>query len=340
MFKLRYMVPGLGLVFAAFSTSPSYQLNSYSVGSGGTNNSSSTTYTAQGQAGEVSGSPSSSTTYTANSGSVQAEQANVPTAPTLSNGSGTYFNKLNFIINTAGNPTDAKYSIAVSTSSTFTVTNYVQADGTLSASPVYQTYTQWGGASGTLAIGLTSNTAYWFKVNAGQGKFTYSAYGPSATISTVGGPTLDFSVSPNNLNMGSLLNGSVVTSPTLTMSYSTNAVNGGGIYMAGQYLGLRSASSSGYVLKVSAPGGDLSSLSEGFGLKGLTASAPLSIQSPFNGTGNNVGAVTTTFQPVYAASSAVASGSATATLIAKSSVATPSATDYQDVLTFIAAATF
>jgi len=329
------------LLMAAFSSSGTYELNSYNVGGGGTNSASSSTYSLQGNVGEVGGDPTSGSTYTVKSGAVQEEQANVPPAPTLSNGGGTYFNKLNFIINTGGNPSDTKFSVAVSTTSNFTVTNYVQADGTLSGTPVYQTYAQWGSGTGTLATGLVSSTTYWFKVNAGQGKFTYSAYGPSASLATAGGPTLSFSLSPASENMGSLLANTVVTSPSsLSFTFSTNAGNGGTVYMAGQFTGLRSPSSSNYTLGVSQPGGDLSSLSEGFGLKGLTASAPLSIQTPFNGTGNNVGAITTTFQPVFAATSAVNSGTATANLLAKSSIATPSATDYQDVLTFVAAAVF
>jgi len=341
MFRHLYSISTVTLLFAAFSSSGTYQLNSYSVGSGSTNSAASPNYKLQGSAGEISGSPSSSTNYTTKSGGIQAEQANVPPAPTLSNGSGTFFNKLNFIISTGSNPSDATYSVAVSTTSNFTVTNYVQADGTLASSPVYQTYTAWGGASGTDAIGLISNTNYWFKVDASQGKFTNSAYGPSATISTAGGPTVSFSLSPNTLNMGSLLPGSVITGPSsLSFTFSTNASHGGAVYMAGQYTGLRSASSSNYTLQTTPPSADLTAVSEGFGLKGLTASSPLAIQTPYDGTGNVVGSVYTTFQPVFAATAAVNSGTATADLLAKSSIATPSATDYQDTLTFIAAAVF
>ncbi|HSX35786.1 MAG TPA: hypothetical protein VLH84_02520 [Patescibacteria group bacterium] len=341
MFKLFSSISTLTMLFAAFSSSSTYQLNSYSVGSGSTNSTTSPSYSVQGAAGDLSGSQSSSTSYATKSGGIEAEQANVPPAPTLSNGSGTYFNKLNFIISTGGNPTDATYSIAVSTTSNFTVTNYVQADGTLAATAVYQTYTSWGGASGTDAIGLVSSTTYWFKVDASQGKFTNSAYGPSANLATAGGPSLSFSLSPSTMNMGSLLANTVVTSPSsLSFTFSTNAANGGSIYMAGQFAGLRSTSSSNYTIQTTPPSANLSAVSEGFGLQGLTASSPLAIQTPFDGTANVVGAVLTTFQPVFSATSAVGSGTATANLLAKSSVSTPSATDYQDTLTFIAAAVF
>jgi hypothetical protein len=341
MFRFFYTISPIMLLFAAFSSSGTYQLNSYSVGSGSTNSAASPNYKLQGSAGEVSGAPSSSTTYTTKSGGIQAEQANVPPAPTLSNGGSTYFNKLNFIISTGGNPSDAIYSVAVSTTSNFTLTNYVQADGTLASTPVYQTYAAWGGASGTDAIGLVSNTNYWFKVDASQGKFTNSSYGPSANISTAGGPSVSFSLSPNTLDMGSLLPNTVVTGPSsLSFTFSTNALHGGAVYMAGQYTGLRSASSSNYTLQTTPPSANLSAVNEGFGLKGLTVSAPLAIQTPYDSSGNVVGAVYTTFQPVFAATAAVTSGTATADLLAKSSIATPSATDYQDTLTFIAAAVF
>src|ERR1035441_2575910 len=84
------------VTFAAFSASSSYQLKSYSVGPGGTTGSTSTTYEAQDTVGDQTNGSASSTTYTNGSGSIQTEQLNVPGAPTLSNGSGTYSNMLGF----------------------------------------------------------------------------------------------------------------------------------------------------------------------------------------------------------------------------------------------------
>lgn len=327
-----------GLV-AALTSSASFKINEASLGGGSTNSSTSTTYKLNASTGDTQGSTTNSTNYQTKSGVVQAQQANVPTAPTLSNNGGLYYNKLNFIINIAGNPTDTTYSIAVSTTSNFTVTNYVQADGTLNITPVYQTYTAWGSGTGTLALGLIPNTSYWFKVNAIQGKFTASGYGPSATVSTAS-TSLTYSLTPNTLNLGSLLAGSVVSSSTISFTYATNAANGGNIYMAGATTGLVSSSSSNYSINVAPPSGNLSSLVEGFGLQALTATAGLSMQSPYNGTSNVVGSVYTSFQPVYSATAPVTAGTATAKLMAKSAIKTPSATDYTDTLTFIAAASF
>src|SRR6266568_494359 len=91
---------GAGLfLFASFSSSANNQLKSYSVGPGGTNTSASTTYHLQGSVGEQNNSSTSGTTYTAKNGSVQTYQLNIPPAPTLGNGSGTYYNRLTFVVN-------------------------------------------------------------------------------------------------------------------------------------------------------------------------------------------------------------------------------------------------
>lgn len=331
---------GIGLVFAAASSSTNFKLNDYNLGAGGTAQSSSSNYKLQATVGENAGSTTSSTNFNIKSSSIEARQAFVPPAPTLSNGGGTYFNRLNFVINTGNNPTDAKFSVAVSTTSNFTVTNYVQADGTLAATPVYQTYSQWGSGTGTDAIGLSASTTYYFKVNAAQGTFTQSAYGPSANSTTTVANTISFSLSPSSLNMGSLLAGSIISSPSnISLTFATNASNGGSIYMSGQYTGLRSATES-YTIAVSPPSGDLSSLGEGFGLQNLTPSSPMTAVSPYNGASNVVGAVYTTFKPILNSTTSVSSGTSTAVLKAKSSVSTPTATDYQDVLTFIASASY
>jgi hypothetical protein len=327
--------------FGAFSSSTNYQLRSYGVNSGGTNNSASSTYSLQAGTGEVIGNVSGSPTYKVKSGSIETQQANVPGAPTLDNNGGAYINKLKFIINTSSNPSDTTYVIAVSTTSSFTVTNYVQADGTLGASQIFQTYGLWGGATGSFAIGLTPSTVYYFKVAAMQGKFTATAFGPSANLSTGIAPALSFSLSPSNLNMGTLNSGSVITSPSdISFTFSTNATNGGSIYMAGSSTGLVSTAAGGYNIHINTSSADLSSVSEGFGLQGSSASSPLSIQSPFNGSSNVVGAILTSFQPVFSSTTSVGSGTAAANLKAKASVNTPAATDYTETLTFIAAASY
>src|SRR5579884_2667426 len=195
---------GLPLILAAFSSGNTYQLKSYSLGAGGgTNNSSSNTYTVQGSLGEQTNNTAAGSTYTGNNSSIQTEQINVPGAPTLSNNGGTYYNQLNCVISTSNDPSDTTYAIAVSTNS-FVTTNYVQANGTLGASAVYQTYSTWGGSSGFQMTGLSAGTTYQVKVAAKQGMFTNTAYGPVASQATAS-PTLSFSVSPNSYGLGSFL---------------------------------------------------------------------------------------------------------------------------------------
>ena len=327
------------IIFAAAPASSHYMLKDYGVNSGGSNSTSSSTYSAQGTSGEITGGSTTGPTYTTKTGSTQAGQADVPPAPTLSNGSGAYFNKLNFTINVGSNPTDATYAVAVSTTSDFASTSYVQTDGTLGASQVYRAYSAWGSGSGSLATGLNTGTTYYFKVSAMQGKFTASAFGPSANIAT-STPALSFSLTPSTINLGTLTAGSIITNTSISFTFTTNAPNGGTIYMAGSATGLLSASNSNYTIQVSPPSGDLSSLNEGFGYQALSASAPLTIQSPYNGTSNTVGSIYTSFQPVYTAATAVNSGTATGAVMAKAKVSTPAGTDYSDVLTFVAAASY
>jgi len=331
----------VGLVlFAAFSASPNYQLNSYGVGSGGTSNSSSSTYHLQGSAGEQANGSTAGTTYTAKNGSVQTEQLNVPPAPTLDTGSGTYYNKLGVTVNTGNNPSDTTYSIAVSTNN-FVTTNYVQADGTLGVGPIYQLYTAWGGSSGTFITGLTSSTTYKVKVDAKQGMFTNTAYSAAASAATVA-PSITFSLSPNSTTLSNLLPATVVSSsPDMTVNMATNAASGGSVYVSGQNNGLKSLRY-GYI--IAAFTGDLAGTGEGFGVQLLSptqvSGGPFSAVSPFGGTGTVVAAESTVPAQVLHSNAPVVGGSATARLKAKAAQATPAAGDYQEILTFVASANF
>ena len=133
------LIMSLGLLtFGAFSSGTSYQLNSYSLGSGGTNSAASSTYNLQGNTGEQTNGTTTGSSKTAGSGAVQTEQINVPGVPTLDTGSGTYYNKMGLTLDTSSNPTDTVYSVAISTDN-FATTNYVQADGTIGATQIYQT---------------------------------------------------------------------------------------------------------------------------------------------------------------------------------------------------------
>lgn len=340
---LRNLFIGMGLVlfsfFGAFPSSANYVLKSYSIGPGATNTASSATYDAQASLGEQSNGSTSSTNYSANNGSIQTEQLNIPPAPTLSNGGNSFYNKLQCLINTGGNQSDVTYAIAVSTNN-FVSTSYVQADGTLGSNVTYQSFTTWGGSGGLLINNLSPSTTYQVRVAAMEGLFTNTNYGATASIATVA-PSITFSLTPATINLGTLYSGTIITSGYNTVSFSTNAVSGGSVYVEGANQGLKSLLGNYLIPAVS---GDLASLTQGFGVQGTnaneTSGGPLIIDSPFNGTGNNVGGETNSYTPIFTSVGPITNGTANTDTQAKVSNSTPASNDYQEVLTFVASASF
>lgn len=341
---------GLG-IFGALPATTNYKLNSYGFGSGGTANSHTTTYSLEGTTGELNGQTGTSTHLT-KPGFIQTEQANVPKLSALDNDGGLYYNKLHFVIDSQNNPTDATYLIAVSTDNFATNTTYVQPDGTLSSTlstSDYQTYSAWGGASGSVIIGLQPGTNYYAKVRATQGKFTESAYGPVTGPVATGNQSITFSLvtssqstPPFSVSLGSLVAGTVnTTAQTINTGLTTNGASGGDVYITSLNGGLKS-SSTGY--QINAVSNDLSSVAEGFGAQNSsvtqTSGGPFTVVSPYNGTANNVGIISSTTRSLYTSTAPVTGGSGVLVLKAKSATTDVAATDYQEVLTFVAAGNF
>ncbi len=343
MLKIGPLIISLGtLLFASFSQSSSYQLNSYSVGPGGSNSSSSSSFKLQGSAGEQANGSTAGSTKTNGNGSIQTEQLNKPLAPSIDNGLNAYYNKLHFVVSTTGEPTDATYAVAITTDSSFaTGIKYVQADGTLSTSQVYQSYATWGSGTGSFAVGLTPNVTYYIKSRAMQGMFTNTGLSATSNNATTANPSITFSVSPNTLTMSNLLPGSVITSNNISFSLDTNGAAGGGVYVSGANNGMFSTRDSFTIPAVSA---NLTGQTQGFGIQatspGQTSGGPFALVSPFNGAGNNVGAETTTPQSMLSSPAAIVGGNATANVKAKAANTTPASPDYSETLTFIAAANF
>jgi len=341
-----------GVVGLFATASSNFRLDAYGIGSGGTGNSSSTSYRLNGVSGEASNTGAASTTYRANSGMNPTMQAHVPTAPTVTNPA-SYYNKLHIVINNGGNPTDATFAIAISTDA-FATTQYVQSDNTVGSAlgaEDWQTYTAWGSGSGFDVIGLTVNTTYSVKVKAERGDFTESAYSAVGSAATVS-PSLTFDIDvsasdsetgpPYATNFGGLLAGTVTDSPEkIWIDLETNGASGGTVFIASQNTGLKSLLAT---YTISALTGDLSSLSEGFGAQNASATqsggGPLTAQSPYTGASNNVGITDASLRQAYVSASPVTAGRASLLLKAKAKTDTPAASDYTDTLTLIAAASF
>lgn len=334
-----------GSLFAANPSSTSYTLKSYDFGSGG-GTGSSTSYNLNGISGTQNSATNSSTSFNINGGLSPTIDSNVPPAPSFTNPS-SYYNRLQLIISTGNNASDTKFAIAIS-SDGFVTTRYVKADqsiGNTLTSGDYRTYAAWGGASGFLVLGLESNTTYQVKVKAMQGGFTETGYGPTASAATVF-PTLSFGLitslsgtPPFGVDFSSLPAGSVVTgSATANLSFSTNALSGGAVYVRGTSGGLSSVGSAYTLTSASA---DLASASLGYGARvasvGQVSGGPVVSLSPYNGSGDIVGILDASLRELASTAGPVTSGAATVQFKAKTDSSVPAATDYTDVLTFIAA---
>lgn len=339
---MKWLLLGMGL-FAVMPATGNYQLNSFGFGSGGGANSTTSNYALEGISGEVAGQTTLTANYSVEPGFIQTEQANVPKIASFDNGSGTYYNKLHFVIDQQSNPSDALYALSISTDNFSSDIRYVKSDLTVGSSLTltdYQTYAAWGGGSGSNILGLLPNTTYYLRAKATQGKFTESGYGPVMSVATVN-PSLSFSISTNTLTLGSLLAGSVIDAPaTIDITFATNALSGGDIYINGLHGGLFSALASSTITSATA---DLTPASRGFGAR-VTAtgasSGTLSSVSPYSGSSNNVGITDTTIRRIITASAPVVGGTGSVIIKAKSASTDPASNDYTETLTMLASASF
>lgn len=346
--RVRFFPLPVGFfLLLVFPVSTHYQMKDYGYGGGGLGAGVSTNYKIEGIVGEQNSNSLVGTTYNVGPGLQFTNQANVPPAPTFTNSS-NYYNKLKIVLATGGNPSDTKFAIAIS-SDNFVTTKYVQSDntvGTVLGSEDYQTYTNWGGASGVLIIGLTSNTAYKVKVKAIQGAFTETGYGPTGSASTVNPMmTFDLDVAPTDVDnsvtttgFGSLFAGTVTDSTDkIWVDFDTNSENGGKVYVYGSNAGLLSSRAA---YTISAVSGNLTALSEGYGAQGSTATGGLSISAAYSLASNNVNVADTTIREIFTASAPTPTGRGSFLLKAKSSAVTPAASDYTETLTVVGAARF
>ena len=348
------IISALGLGATALAAQPAtnnYKLNSYGFGSGGTSNSSTGSYSLEGISGEISSQADSTGNYQLKPGFIETQQANVPKV-TLSNPS-NYYDKLLFVLDQQGNPTDALYALQVCVGTDWvagscsTTTLYVKSDHTLGASLAfadYQTYSSWGSGSGTTIIGLTPGTTYYIRAKATQGKFTESAYGPSSNAAT-SAQSITFCLysdgscgsSTNATAFSNLIAGTPSNaSNDLHVTFATNADSGGSIYI---YSTGKLQSVALLIGTINSATADLSVAASGYGAQ-VTSVTSLTKLSPYNNSANNVGALSTTISTILDSATPVTGGAATIQLQAKASNTTPAASDYTDTVTVIAAARF
>ncbi|TXH00760.1 MAG: hypothetical protein E6P95_03110 [Candidatus Moraniibacteriota bacterium] len=326
----------------------------YGFGAGGTATSSSSNYSLFGILGQVDqGSPSSSN-YFIGAGLEYTLQASAPAAPTFVNPS-NWYNKLKITINRGGNdPADTEYAIRIASGSgSF---QYIQNDNTVGndlGNEDWQSYSSWGGSSGTNLIGLFPGTLYTVQVAARQGQFfTQFMWSPTSSASTVNSSlSFDIDISsvdtetaaPYTLAIGNLSAGSVTTSTNkIWVDFSTNANNGGFLSISGTNNGLQSTTVSHTITSATA---DLTAQPTGYGARSNTVSqssgGPMEALTPYDGTSNNVGALSSSKQYIYDSSQApVTGGRVSFELKAKASNTTPSANDYTDILTILATGSF
>lgn len=337
-------------LFFVMPASTTYELHDAGFGAGGISVAESGIYGMTGISGEISGAEGVGTLYNLGPGLQFVRQSNVPAAPTFTNPA-NHYNKLAFVIDDGDNPTDTLFAIAISTDD-FVTTNFVQADGTVGPTAVYQTYTNWGGGSGEFVVGLSPSTTYKIKVKAVQTKYTETEYGAESSASTTA-PSLSFDIdvsasdsetgSPYSVAFGSLSVGSVTTAADkVWLDIDTNAEGGGFVYVYGSGAGLQSVSASHTIPSVSA---NLAAEDEGYGMRvdSVTQSAggPLAAVSPYAGASDTVGLIDTTTRTVLNSSSLpITAGRAAFLLKAITDTMTPAATDYTETLTVVASATF
>lgn len=230
-------ISGIFLVFAfltmnfyhpafAVMQSENYKIK-YETISGGQGPERSDNYKMLESIGEVGEGHQRSPNYQVGAGQAFGIMANLPPAPTLVNDN-NYYNKLHFTIDPGNNPSDTLFAIAISNDNWVTV-EYVQQceNGTCPTRSVlgledWQTYTQFGGASGKLATGLEPEKTYKIKVKATSGEFTMTDWGPESAQATTSALELSFSISNNALDFETL-SPSAVSTVNYTVTTSTNA---------------------------------------------------------------------------------------------------------------------
>jgi hypothetical protein len=242
--------------------------------------------------------------------------ANVPSAPTVNNPTTT---TLDVAVNVNSNPAITQFAIQETTSS-----NYVQANGSLGASAIWQTAATWGTKTVT---GLTPSTGYTFQVKARNGANVETAFSSTASGTTSAASSPILTVSNVALTFGNVCTNTSSSSSSLKFTVNGTALTTADV-IVGPLSGYTFATTNGgtyfSTLTLTQPGG---SLTQDIFVK-FTPTAVLSYSGniPVSGGGAAATSAAATGAGVNTAPSVTTGGSSSVTQVAATLAGTISAT--------------
>lgn len=212
LYILSYPVSAMAVM-----SSVNYKIDYEEITSGG-NIGQSENYQELDSIGEAAEGSFSSDNYITEAGLDYGIESDKMRAPSLENNGSA--NSLDFTINRGDdNPSDAEYAIVIIEAGMTTF--YVQADDTIGSAMVWQTYANWGGATGEVVTKLRPETEYTVKIKARQGDFTETEWSTEASATT-SAMELSFNVSKDRISLGSLVP-NIVSSDSYYLTVITNA---------------------------------------------------------------------------------------------------------------------
>ncbi|MDO8581464.1 MAG: fibronectin type III domain-containing protein [bacterium] len=180
-------------------------------------------------------SPNASYTYsvkTRNASNVESTSASLTVitaaeVPSLSSIDTTKIKDTSLVValGSSSNPAGTEYAIREKGVNTSTNAYVQSSGGALSALEVWQTYTNWGGATGVTVTGLTAGTSYTFVVKARNSEGTVTTESTSVsgtTLAIPGAPSVTTSATTKNQIVFSLTS----TNNSLSTQYAIRAVTG------------------------------------------------------------------------------------------------------------------
>jgi len=276
-------------------------------------------------------------------------------------GTGGCYDKARFEIITNSNPSDTLYTIAISTDNFVNDIQYIDG-ATFRPEAVgnhdindFRTQAYWEAEVFNIK-GLASNTLYYIQISALHGDLTQSDYSKiSSTTTGIGTIFFDIDIasstgiatetsSPYTVafsGTNNLIGGAAAsTAPNLVwLDIDSNSSGGVAVVEFGKNGGLQSPTTSQTIASANA---DLDTTSEGFGLQSFYVNndtsgflGNLSAVTNYDGTLNNVGAVTTTANKIYDGDGPIKNGRVGVYLIAKAGTNKTPATDYSEEIYFV-----